>query len=339
MADNRKLAKKPNVIVVMTDDQGYGDLRCHGNPVVQTPHLDALHAESVRLTNFHVDPTCSPTRAALLTGCYSHRVNVWHTICGRNRLHRNQATIADYFRSAGYATGHFGKWHLGGQFPFRPIDRGFDEWLGQGDGGTGAISDYWGNNRVDDMYLHNGEPVYREGYGPDIFFDAAMAFARDQAQQEQPFFIYLATYIPHNPCSLPDKEWVARLREKVPLNIAYFLASIERADANLGRLMYFLEEEQLADDTILIFLTDNGTASGDPVYNAGMRGKKGSVFEGGHRVPCFLRWRNGELAHGRDVSQLTAHIDLLPTLADACDLSLHDAQLDWQSLLPCLKKE
>ncbi len=139
------MSDRPNVVIVVTDDQGYGDLGCHGNPHIRTPNMDALYAESVRFTDFHVDPTCSPSRAALLTGCYSHRVNVWHTIMGRNYLREDVPTMADAFRSAGYRTGHFGKWHLGGHRPFRPIDRGFQEWLGQGDGGTGCMTDYWGN--------------------------------------------------------------------------------------------------------------------------------------------------------------------------------------------------
>ncbi|MFW5776270.1 MAG: arylsulfatase [Spirochaetota bacterium] len=312
------MSDQPNVIIVVTDDQGYGDLGCHGNPHIRTPNMDALHAESVRFADFHVDPTCSPSRAALLTGCYSHRVNVWHTIMGRNYLREDAPTMADAFRSAGYRTGHFGKWHLGGHRPFRPIDRGFDEWLGQGDGGTGCMTDYWGNRRVDDVYLHNGRRERIAGYGPDVFFDAALEFIAQP--DDRPFFVYLATYIPHDPTSIPEPSWAGFYRDHVPIETAYFYSSIERADHNLGRLRSRLRQLGLDDDTILIFMTDNGTAQGHEVFNAGMRGHKGSVYDGGHRVPCFVRWPAAGIAGGRDVAGLTAHIDLLPTLDELCSL-------------------
>ena len=150
-------AERPNVIVVVTDDQGYGDLACHGNPVLDTPNLDKLHSESVRFTNFHVDPTCSPTRGALMTGKYSHRAGVWHTICGGNHLRASEMTMAEVFNASGYQTGMFGKWHLGSNYPYRPMDRGFDQWLGQGDGGTGTTDDWFDNDRVNDRYWHNGK--------------------------------------------------------------------------------------------------------------------------------------------------------------------------------------
>lgn len=305
---------RPNIIVVVTDDQGYGDLACHGNPHIRTPHMDRLHSESVRFTNFHVDPTCSPTRAALMTGCYSHRVNVWHTIMGRNYMDHERQTMPERFAAAGYRTGHFGKWHLGGHVPYRPIDRGFEEWLGQGDGGTGCMTDHWANRRVDDIYLHNGTKRRIPGYGPDVFFDAAMEYAAKP--DERPFFIYLATYIPHNPTSLPDSHWADAYRDEVPIRTAYFYSAIERADYNLGRLRARLCELGLVENTILLFMTDNGTAQGHHVFNAGMRGNKGDVYDGGHRVPCFLHWPAAGMNEARDVDGLTSHIDLMPTLLD-----------------------
>ena len=197
---------RPNVVLFMTDDQGYGDLGCHGNPVLKTPHLDRLHAESVRLTNFHVDPTCAPTRAVLLTGKYSHRVKVWHTIAGGNHLRAGDMTMAEVFRASGYRTGLFGKWHLGANYPYRPMDRGFDEWLGHGDGRTGTTDDYFTKDRVDDHYLHNGEWEYRKGYAPDVFFDAAIDFVKAKSDS-RPCFVYLNTYMPHTPHTLPDSKW------------------------------------------------------------------------------------------------------------------------------------
>jgi len=327
-------ADKPNVIVLLTDDQGYGDFSCTGNPVLKTPRLDRLHDESVRFTNFHVDTYCSPTRAALLTGRYSHRVGVWGTVCGRNMLQEDELTMADVFRHNGYRTGHFGKWHLGTNYPYRPIDRGFDEWLGHGDGGTGCTTDYWGNDRVNDHYLHNGawEAEPREGYEADVLFDAAMQFIRDH--KRRPFFAYLATYNPHGPCSIPDRQWAQPYNGRRP---AYFYASIARVDENLGRLRKLLKEEGLEDNTIVIFLTDNGTAEGEGVFNAGMRGKKGSPYDGGHRVPCFIHWPAGGLNKPATVDRLAAHLDLLPTLVDLCGLKLpRPVTFDGASLKPLL---
>lgn len=330
-------ATQPNVIVLITDDQGYGDLARHGNPIIQTPHLDRLHDESVRFSNFHVDSYCTPTRAALMTGRYAHRVGGWGTVAGRNMLRDDETTMADVFRHNGYRTGHFGKWHLGTNYPYRPIDRGFDEWLGKGDGGTGCTTDFWGNDRVGDRYLHNGrwEAAARPGYECDVFFDAAMQFIR--AEKSRPFFVYLATYNPHNPCSLPDPQWAARYRDQAPAAAAYFFASITRVDENLGRLRAFLEAEGLHENTLILFLTDNGTASGEKIFNAGMRGKKGSPYDGGHRVPCFLHWPAGGFHRPVTVDRLTAHLDWLPTLVDLCALRLpRPLDFDGTSLKPLL---
>ena len=328
---------KPNVIVVLTDDQGYGDLSCTGNPVLKTPNIDRLAGEGVKFTNFHVDSYCSPTRSALMTGRYSHRVGGWGTINGRNMLRDGEVTMADIFRHNGYRTGHFGKWHLGSNFPYRPIDRGFDEWLGHGDGGTGCTTDFWGNDRVNDHYLHNGqwETQPRTGFECDVFFDAAMQFIRDNKQR--PFFTYLALYNPHSPCSIPDPQWLAPYRGKVPATAACVFATIARIDENLGRLRQLLVDEGLADNTVLLFLTDNGTGQGEKVFNAGMRGKKGSAYDGGHRVPCFLHWPAGGLDQPVTVAQLAAHLDLLPTLVDLCGLQLpKPISFDGTSLRPLL---
>ncbi len=327
--------RSPNIILMLADDQGYGDLLGHGNPILKTPHLDALRDQSVRLGDFHVDSYCSPTRAALMTGRYAHRVGVWRTVISRNLLRDGEMTMAEVFRHNGYRTGHFGKWHLGGNYPYRPIDRGFDEWVGHGDGGTGCATDYWGNDRVGDTCIRNGRKEPTEGFEADVFFEEAMRFIR--AAKDQPFFVYLATYNPHDPWSLPDKSWVDPYRDKIPLRTAYFFASIARVDENVGRLRKLLTDEGLSNNTILIFLTDNGTSGGARVFNAGMRGRKGSQYDGGHRVPCFIHWPAGGLSKPVDVDRLTAHSDILPTLVDLCGLTLpRQVAFDGVSLKPLL---
>lgn len=327
--------EKPNVIIVMTDDQGYGDLSLTGNPLLKTPNMDRLAREGVQLTDFHVDSYCTPTRAALMTGRYSHRVGGWGTVQGRNMLRDDEVTMAEVFRHNGYRTGHFGKWHLGTNYPYRPIDRGFDVWLGKGDGGTGCTTDYWGNDRVNDRYIHNGqwEEQPRPGFEGDVFFDAAMQFIREN--KGQPFFTYLAVYNPHTPCSVPDSKWLEPYEgKKAP---AGFYAAIARIDENLGRLRQLLKDEGCAENTLLIFLSDNGTARGEKVFNAGMRAKKASPYDGGHRVPCFLSWPSGGFTMPATVNRLTAHLDLLPTLVDLCALQLpRPVQFDGVSLKPLL---
>ncbi|MBL8178280.1 MAG: arylsulfatase [Bryobacterales bacterium] len=311
--------KSPNVILVITDDQGYGDLGCHGNPVIRTPHLNALHSRSVRFTNFHVSPTCAPPRSALMTGRYTNATGAWHTIMGRSLLHPEEVTLADCFRAAGYRTGIFGKWHLGDNYPCRPQDNGFEEVLVHGGGGVWQTPDFFGNDYDGDTYFHNGKPEAYKGYCTDVFFDNAMAFVGQAASQGKPFFAYVPTNAPHGPMWAPEGsekpyENVKGLREPG------FYGMIANIDDNMGRLVAFLKERSLDRNTILIYMTDNGTSSGAQVFNAGMRGNKGSAYEGGHRVPFFFHWPEGGYASGRDVTRLTAHIDVLPTLVDLCGL-------------------
>ena len=203
---------RPNVILVMTDDQGYGDLSCHGNPDFRTPNLDKLYGESVRFTDFHVDPTCAPTRAALITGRYSLSTGVWHTIAGRSFLHPEEVTIAQVLKKAGYATGMFGKWHLGDNYPCRPHDRGFDDAVYHGGGGIGQTPDLWGNDYFDDRYFHNGQPKQYQGYCTDVFFEEAMRFI--EKQRDDPFFCYLLPNAPHGPYYV-DKKYSNPFVEKV----------------------------------------------------------------------------------------------------------------------------
>jgi arylsulfatase A-like enzyme len=332
--------KRPNVVLVITDDQGYGDLGCHGNQVIQTPNLDQLYAQSIRLTDFHVDPTCSPTRSALMTGHYSTRTGVWHTIMGRSLLGKDEVTMADVFSTSGYRTGIFGKWHLGDNYPFRPQARGFGDVLIHGGGGVGQGTDYWGNDYFDDTYRHNGKLKAFKGYCTDVWFDNALRFI--ESNKDRPFFCYLTTNAPHGPYLVAERyKKIYEGKENVP-NAAFY-GMITNIDENIGRLLEKLKALNLEKDTILIFMTDNGTAAGfrrGAGFNAGMRGSKGSEYDGGHRVPCFIRWPGGGISGGRDINRLTAHIDVLPTLIELCGLKKPaDVKFDGASLVPLLKNK
>ena len=336
------MTSHPNVIFIITDDQGYGDIACHGNPVLRTPNLDQMARKSVQLDNHHHDPLCSPSRAALLTGQYAARNGVWHVIHGRHLLHPDALTMADHFSSNGYRTAMFGKWHLGDSYPFAPQFRGFDEALCHKGGGLGELPDYWGNNYFDDTYFHNGEPLPRAGYCTDVFFAAAAEFISQPA--DAPFFVYLATNAMHAPFRVPGRYAAPYLRQGIPDSRAKFYGMIANFDENLGRLFQRLDDLGLADDTIVIFTSDHGTAAGfdsanGDGYNAGMRGVKGSVYEGGHRVSFFMRWP-GQLPAERRISQPTAHIDILPTLLDLCEIRAENApEFDGISLAALLRGE
>jgi arylsulfatase A-like enzyme len=324
--------KKPNIILVMTDDQGYGDLSCHGNPWLKTPNLDRLHEQSIRLTNFHVSPTCAPTRAALLTGHYTNRTGAWHTIGGRSLLRESEVTMADVLASNGYSTGIFGKWHLGDNYPFRPQDRGFQEVLIHKGGGVGQAPDYMDNNYFNDTYFHNGVEKKYRGYCTDIWFQGAIDFIKSNSAR--PFFCYLVTNAPHSPYFISDK-YSEPYRNNPEILNPEFYGMIANFDENLGKLRETIQELGIEEDTITIFMTDNGTSSGTGMetidgfmeqgFNAGMRGKKGSMYEGGHRVPCFINWPGSTINPGIDVDELTSHIDLLPTLIDMLDLEIESS--------------
>jgi len=328
---------RPNVVLIITDDQGYGDLSCHGNPVLETPHLDALAGESVRLENYHVAPTCSPTRAALLTGHWTNRTGVWHTIMGRSMLREDETTVGTIFQENGYATGMFGKWHLGDNYPFRPEDRGFGEVFRHGGGGVGQTPDYWNNAYFDGSYFHNSEPVPVEGYCTDVFFRRAKDFMKEQAEADRPFLAYVSTNAPHGPFHAPP-EFAAPYEEQFDTRTAHFFGMIANIDHNVGKLREWLAEEGLAEDTIFIFTTDNGTAAGDGVHNAGMRGRKGSHYDGGHRVPFFLHWPGGGFDAEKWVEPLTGHVDVVPTLIDLCDIEAPaDVAFDGESIRALLE--
>ena len=327
---NFSFAEQPNVILVMTDDQGYGDLSCHGNPVLKTPNLDRLHSESIRLTNYHVSPFCTPTRAALMTGRYPARTGAYRTSSGRSNLHHDEITMATYFANAGYKTGLIAKWHLGDNAPCRPQDRGFQDVVWHKGGGVGQAPDFWGNSQFNDIYERNGKYEKFTGYATDVWFNESIAFI--EKNQKNPFFLYLATNAPHSPYIVPEK-WANPYRKKVTWKHgAEFYGMIANLDHNIGLLRKKLNELSIAENTIFIFTTDNGTAKGNGGqggdvngyrgFNAGMRGQKSTIFEGGHRVPFFIHWPDGGLTGGQDRNNLTAHLDVLPTLAELCGLKL-----------------
>ena len=317
-ASPARAAGRPNVIVLITDDQGYGDLSCPGNPVLRTPNLDRLHGQSVRLTDFHAAPMCTPTRGQLLTGLDALRNGAMNVSSGRALLRRGIPTAADLLAAGGgYRCGHFGKWHLGDNHPYRPQDRGFHKALWFPSSHIGSAPDHWNNHYFNDVYQHDGKPQRFDGYTTDVLFDQAIGWMRAQAQEGKPFFCYLATAAAHAPLFVPQKY--RDLYKGQPHNLASFFGQIANIDENVGKLDAFLAGAGLRDDTIVVFLTDNGGTAGVPTFNAGMRGTKVTLWEGGHRVPCFVRWPGGRLAaSGTDVGGLTQAQDLLPTLLDLC---------------------
>ena len=338
---------KPNVVLVITDDQGYGDLGCHGNPIIRTPAVDRFHAESVRFTDFHVDPLCAPTRAGLLTGQYAYRGGVTAAFGGRSILRPEATTIAEICQRNGYRTGLFGKWHLGDNFPCRPNERGFDETVACWSGGVTQAADHWGNDYFDDTYSRNNVPEKFDGYCTDVFFREAIQFI--ETNRDRPFFVFLPTNAPHAPY-LVDAKYSAPYEEQgLHPTMAAFYGMIKNLDENFDRLRRRLDDLGLADNTILIFMTDNGTAAGAGERvasetwagdDAGMRGRKASQYEGGHRVPFFVSWPAGGIGGGRDVGELAAHIDVAPTLVELAGLeTAQPPGFDGVSLAPLLRGE
>ncbi len=320
-------ARRPNIVFVLTDDQGPGDLGCTGNPIVETPHIDRFHGEAVRFTNFHVGPTCAPTRSGLISGHYANSTGVWHTVGGRSLLRGNEVTIANVFAENGYATGLFGKWHLGDNYPYRPQDRGFQEVITHGGGGISQMPDWWQNDYFDDTYMVNGEPCKFDGYCTDVWFREGMKFI--EKHKDEPFMCFITPNAPHAPYNV-DPTYRDRYRGKAHSDdCERFYGMITNIDENFGRLESRLSELGIADDTILIFMTDNGGTAGlkrdendfmTAGYNAGLRGGKGSEYDGGHRVPFFIRWANGGLIAPQDVEALTAFVDFMPTMMDLCGI-------------------
>lgn len=310
---------------MLTDDQGYADLGCHGNSIIQTPTIDAFHSRAVRFTQFHVGSTCAPTRSGILTGLNCNSAGVWHTIGGAALLRLGVKTLPEVLSENGYATGLFGKWHLGDDYPYRPHDRGFQETVYHRGGGLTQVSDHWGNDYFNDTFLANGKPKSYTGYCTDVFFDEAFQFFRQH--RAEPFCCFITPNAPHSPLNVEKKYRDLYAKDDIPDERRRFYGMITNIDENFSRLEKLLRELNLEENTILIFSTDNGTATGCDIddhqfvtngFNSGMRGKKASPFEGGHRVPFFLRYPAGGIEAGRDIGTLASYTDFMPTLLDFC---------------------
>ena len=290
-------AKRPNVIVVITDDQGYGEFSVHGNPILKTPNLDRLASQSIRLTDFHVAPMCTPTRGQLMTGVDALRNGAINVSSGRTLLRRELPTMGDVFSGAGWSTGLFGKWHLGDTYPYRPQDRGFQESIWFPSSHIGSVPDQWQNDYFDDTYIHNGGRQAYSGYTTDVLFNEAMSWMHDEADADRPFLCYLATAAAHQPHFVPEKylpavrESLRSIRAELPViepkieeQLIRFLAMCVNIDENVGRLETFLTDHQLRENAVIVFLTDNGSTFGPRYFNAGMKGGKTTLWEGGHRI-------------------------------------------------------
>lgn len=321
-----KTAERPNVIIVLTDDQGIGNLSCLGNEYISTPNIDRFYAQSLRMTDFHVCPLSTPTRSSIISGRYPIRNGAWATFKGRDMLAHTEPTIAEIFKEGGYSTALFGKWHLGDNYPSRATDCGFDLAVQHSSGGVGELSDFWGNSYFDDTYLVNNKPTEFEGYCTDVWFSEAMKYMEQQRTKSEPFFVYLATNAPHSPHIAPERNTknYEAVAEKGIIKDAGYYGQIENIDENFALLEEYLQRSGLAENTILIFTTDNGAPPADNPWTLGYRGGKSSPFEGGHRVPFFIRWTGGGIGGGVDVDGLAAHVDLAPTLAAMCGIDVSD---------------
>lgn len=335
--------KHPNILFIFTDDQGYGDISAHGNPVLKTPNLDKLRSEAVRFTDFMVSPTCSPTRSALMTGRHEFKNGITHTILERERLTLKATTIAQVLQSAGYRTGIFGKWHLGDEAEYQPGRRGFDEVFIHGAGGIGqtypgSCGDAPGNKYFDPAILHNGKFEKTKGYCTDVFYAQATKWIDAQRQSGKPFFAYIPTNAPHGPYIAKPEDKALYAGKGLAPDTESFFGMIHNIDENIGRLLGKLDEWGIAKDTLVIFMNDNGGTAGVKVFNADMHGSKGSAWIGGTRASSFWRWP-GTLQPA-DCGALTAHIDFFRTLAEIAGAKIPDAvqpQVEGRSLVPLLE--
>jgi arylsulfatase len=350
--------KQPNVIMIITDDQGYGDFGFTGNPHVRTPVLDKLARQSIRFSNFYVCPVSAPTRAGLMTGRYPLRTGIRDTYNGGAMMASSEVTIAEMLKQSGYATGIFGKWHLGDNYPMRPCDQGFDESLIHLTGGMGQPGDITTYLRNDSSYFnpvlwHNGKQEKYKGYCSDIFASRAIEFI--EMNRNKPFFCYLSFNAPHTPLQVPDEYYkiyrdidpskgfendtrpFPQMSEKDKEDARRVYAMVTNIDDNVGRLLKKLDEKGIAANTVVIFMTDNGPQQRR--YVAGMRGLKGSVYKGGVRVPFFMRYPALNSGN-KDIDAMAANIDVMPTIADICGIRIpQDRKIDGISLLPFIKGE
>ena len=351
---------RPNIILIITDDQGYGPVGRHGHPWIETPSLDALYDKSIHFTRFLVSPTCAPTRSALMTGRHPMKNGVTHTVFERERMTLDATILPEVLQAAGYTTGIFGKWHLGDEEPYQPHKRGFDESFIHGAGGIGqayncSCADAPGNKYFDPVIRHNGQFVKTQGFCTDVFFTAALGWIREVKTDKAPFFAYVTTNAPHAPFVAPPENSQRFTELGFAKQQAGFYGMIENIDENVGRLMAKLEQWELLHSTMIIFMSDNGmTGAGAgrldrPLgklsdgtstlpFNAEMKGLKGDVNEGGVRVPLFVRW-DRQITPGRDVDRIAAHLDVFPTLAALAGAKLPVGQVEGRSLLPLIENE
>jgi len=353
------LGKAPNIILILTDDQGYAAVGAHGHPWLKTPNMDKLHEVSTVFERFLVSPTCSPTRSALMTGRHPLKNGITHTIFERERMALGAVTLPQVLAKAGYTSGIFGKWHLGDEEEYQPGSRGFDEVFIHGAGGIGqtfpgSCADVPNNSYFNPVIRHNGKFVKTEGFCTDVFFNKAANWISTMKDSEKPFFAYIATNAPHGPFLAPDSAKKRFLEMGYDEKQAGFYGMIENIDKNLGRLMGKMDEWDLWGDTVFIFMSDNGMtpatgtagtvygtdAEGNKLkgYNAGMKGYKGSLDEGGARVPFFVRW-DGKTKPGKSVDEVVAHIDLLPTLAGLASVGFPDSQVEGRDFWPLFSGE
>jgi arylsulfatase A-like enzyme len=347
-ADTSEPRAKPNIILVMPDDLGYGDYACLGNPITHTPSVDAFKKESLLFTQFHVSPTCSPCRSALMSGRHEFKNGVTHTILERERMNLKTFTLPQMLKTVGYTSGIFGKWHLGDEEAYRPENRGFDEVYIHGGGGIGqtfpgSCGDAPGNTNIDPALWHNGKWEKTTGYCTDLFFAQAIKWMDAKRDAKQPFFAYIPLNAAHGPWVLPTEYYQQYLgKPGVSEDVAKFFGMLENIDTNFGVLLAKLKEWGVEDNTLVIYLgTDNGGfAEACKIFNAGMKGSKVTPYQGGTRAPCFFRWPAGGIPAGAECAALSAHLDLFPTLAEITGATLTaevKPQVEGRSLLTVLK--
>jgi arylsulfatase A-like enzyme len=336
--------KHPNIIFFLTDDQGYGDISAHGNPILKTPNMDRIRAEGVRFTDFHVSPTCSPTRSALFTGRHEFKNGITHTILERERMTLKATTLAQVLKTAGYTTGIFGKWHLGDEAEYQPNRRGFDEVYIHGAGGIGqsypgSCGDAPGNTYFNPALLHNGKFEKSQGYCTDLFYAQATKWIDQQRQAKKPFFAYVPSNAPHGPYNARPEDRALYAGKGLGDDTENFFGMIHNIDQNIGKVLAKLDEWGIARDTLVIFMNDNGGTAGVKVFNAGMRAQKGTAYLGGTHASSFWRWP-GTLKPA-DCGALTAHIDFFRTISEIAGANIFTPdlkrQVEGRSLVPLLE--
>jgi arylsulfatase A-like enzyme len=321
-------AKRPNVVFILSDNQSYYEMSCHGHADIKTPHIDRLARQSTEFTNFHAPPYCSPSRAVILSGRYAMRSGVFTTIAGRSILHKDEKTLPRFLKPYGYHSAIFGKWHLGFSYPYRPQDRGFDEVFVHGGGGVGQMEDYFGNSLFDTTFIHNGKVSPSKGYCTDALFDRAIEYVEAKHKEKQPFFCFVSTPVTHSPHHGP-KDLVAQLKAQGIQGNVQLYAQVQNLDSNIGRMMKKIEELGLAEDTILVYASDQGMNDRGAPHGDN---RKGLGFDPAHHVPFMLRLPG---AKPKVVSRLAGMIDFFPTILDLCGVKEPD-NVDGISLKPLL---